>query len=507
MPTDLTLRWLGRPTRGEPAELDRALAPLAERYQLVLGPRRVRTASYLDTVDWRLRRRGLVLTHEGASGPGSLVVAPESVKLTEPPIWPARVAALPEGPVRDMVADALWVRAIAPKIRSRTVIRELVLCDGDGTEAGRLEWAEATAVHPIRTAPVVLLTVRPAPGRRRDAKGVVRTLLAAGDFEPADGTLYDHLLGACDLPPAQRPRPAITPGMPADSAVATALLGFTDAIIANVDGTIDDIDPEFLHELRVAVRRTRSLLKLAGDVLPGELAQRYAPRFKELGDLTTPTRDLDVYLLEFGALAASVTVGPPGDLDPFEARLRERRDAERKMLVRGLLAQRFTRTIESWRAALVSVAEAGQADFTVDELATERLRRLVKRVKRRGAAITAASPAEDVHDLRKRCKELRYALEVFRPLCDPAAHRLLLKELKRLQDVLGTFQDGEVQSDALRAHAQQMQDEQPPPASTLLAMGELLTGFVRRQRGARRELTGVLQVFLAKAGRARALLR
>lgn len=506
MPTDVTLRWRGRPTRGETAELQRALAPLAGRYQVVPGPRRVRTASYLDTVDWRLRRRGLLLTHEAASGPGSLIIGAESVKLAEPPIWPVRVESLPEGAVRDAVAEAMWVRAIAPKVRSRTTLRELVLCDTEGEEAGRLDWAEATAVHPIRTAPVVRVTVRAAPGRRRDAKWIVRTLLAGGEFEPGAGTLYDDLLAACGLP-AEEPPFAIAPGMPADAAVATALLGFADAITANVEGTIDDVDPEFLHELRVAVRRTRSLLKVAGDVLPGELASRYAPRFKELGDLTTPTRDLDVYLLEFDALAASVTVGEPADLAPFAAHLRRHREAERKVLVRGLRAQRFVRAIDSWRAALTGVAETGAPGATVDELAAERVRRLVKRVRRQAAAITPGSPAEAVHDLRKRCKELRYALEVFQPLCDPVAHKALVKDLKGLQDVLGAFQDGEVQSDTLRAHAGEMLAEGRPPAPALLAMGELLAGFVHRQHEARHALTGALAVFLDRTGRFRALSR
>jgi CHAD domain-containing protein len=465
----------------------------------------VRTASYLDTVDWRLRRRGLVLTHEGASGPGSLVLAPHAAKLTEPPMWPAGVEVLPTGPVRDAVADAMWVRAIAPKVRSRTIFREIVLCDGEGEEAGRIEWAEATAVHPVRTAPLVRVTLTPAPGRRRDGKWVVRALLATGEFEPTVGTVYENLLGACALP-AKTPRFAISPGMPADAAVATALLGFTDAITANVEGTIDDIDPEFLHELRVAVRRTRSLLKIAGDVLPGELADRYAARFKDLGDLSTPTRDLDVYLLELDALARSVTVGEPGDLAPFEAHLRRRRDAERKVLVRGLRAQRFVRAIDSWRATLAGVVESGRSKISVDELAADRVRRLGKRVTRKAESSTPDSPAEDVHDLRKRCKELRYTLEVFRPLCEPAAYRGVLKDLKQLQDVLGAFQDGEVQSDTLRVYAQEMLDDSPPPAATLLAMGELLTGFVRRQRDARRQLTAALAVFLAKGNRFDALL-
>ena len=78
---------------------------------------------------------------------------------------------------------------------------------------------------------------------------------------------------------------------------------------------------------------------------------------------------------------------------------------------------------------------------------------------RRGERITVNSPSDDVHALRKRCKELRYLLEVFRPVCARAPHRRLVKELKSLQDTLGDFQDGEVQREAVREFAAAMMEQ------------------------------------------------
>ena len=66
------------------------------------------------------------------------------------------------------------------------------------------------------------------------------------------------------------------------------LSALLDAIEANVRGTMRDVDTEFLHDLRIAVRRTRSALKLAGTCCRGGLAARFRPEFKWLGDLTTP---------------------------------------------------------------------------------------------------------------------------------------------------------------------------------------------------------------------------
>ena len=99
-------------------------------------------------------------------------------------------------------------------------------------------------------------------------------------------------------------------------------------------GVLADTDTEFLHDLRVSVRRTRSALKLFGDVLTGragltegELAF-FAAEFKWVGDLTTPTRDLDVHLLDFDDTAHSLSAAKPDDLEPFRTYLEQRRRRE-----------------------------------------------------------------------------------------------------------------------------------------------------------------------------------
>ena len=57
--------------------------------------------------------------------------------------------------------------------------------------------------------------------------------------------------------------------MPAGAAAAAILLRLLDTIDANVGGVLTDTDTEFLHDLRVSVRRSRSALKLFGDALTG----------------------------------------------------------------------------------------------------------------------------------------------------------------------------------------------------------------------------------------------
>jgi CHAD domain-containing protein len=303
---------------------------------------------------------------------------------------------------------------------------------------------------------------------------------------------------------------AITAAMPAGQAAAAILLRLLDTIEVNLPGTLADTDTEFLHDLRVSVRRTRSAVKLLGDSLPGftpaELAF-FAAEFKWVGDLTTPTRDLDVHLLDFEDTARGLTAAKPDDLEPFRAYLEQRRRREFRALARGLRSARFTALTRDWRARLVQASPASPG--TAGLLAAERTRVAFVRVAKRGAAITPDSPAESLHDLRKRCKELRYALEFFAPLHEPAAYAKVTGDLKRLQDCLGDFQDTEIQIGEIRVLAAAMLAQGEAPAVTLLAMGEITAGLAVRQRAARADFERRFAAFAGIEGQRRvsALLR
>ncbi|MDQ2874123.1 MAG: CHAD domain-containing protein, partial [Actinomycetota bacterium] len=139
----------------------------------------------------------------------------------------------------------------------------------------------------------------------------------------------------------------------------------------------------------------------------------------------------------------------------------------------------------------------------VQALAAASIAAAHRRVLAGGAAITPDSPPKRLHDLRKRCKELRYALEIFASLNGPDAQWRAVKELKGLQDCLGEYQDTEVQRAELRAFAAQMMAGQSAPAQTLLAMGEVAAGLARRERSARAEFDGLFRSFARPSGQAR----
>jgi CHAD domain-containing protein len=333
-----------------------------------------------------------------------------------------------------------------------------------------------TAELPLRLA---VREVRGYPGQARKAAALLAGVPGASHVSQSVFAAALYALGRHPEDYSGGVDAEITAQLPASVAVARLLLRLLDTVELNVDGVLRDIDTEFLHDLRVAVRRTRSAIKLLGAALPARLAKQYGAEFKWLGDMTTPVRDLDVHLLGFGALTGQLLAATPADLEPFRLFLARRRAREFRRLAAALRSPRFRAITDDWRKALLVIRDGGaqgkrrRRQPTAAALAISTTARAFSKIVAQGAAITPDSPPESLHDLRKRCKELRYLLEFFAPLHDPVAYRKVVGDLKQLQDCLGDCQDSQVQREEIGALADAMLAEQAAPAATFLAMGEI----------------------------------
>ena len=521
--------------------------------------------TWLDTFDWRLYKAGLTLEYlpgrggselrladrasagrppgpAGVTGGDAAAVAgsaperaPDRGAVQPVTGWqasrPHLLAELAGGPVGARLARLVAPRALVPVATTTVTTTVYRLLNADSKTVARFMISRPRLVSGRHATPLpprlVIAGVRGYPAQERRAD---RLLAAVPGLSPAAEPLFADALRALGRRPADysnKVDAAITRAMPAARAGAVILLRLLDTIDANVPGVLADIDTEFLHDLRVSVRRTRSALKLFGDVLGltrKELAF-FAAEFKWVGDLTTPTRDLDVHLLDFEETARGLAAAKPDDLEPFRAFLEQRRRKEFRALARGLRTARFTGLTADWRKKLVALQAGGAGPAAVSAprsvpsgrsaggsagmLAAERTRVAFAKVARRGAAITTDSPAESLHDLRKRAKELRYALEFFAPLHDSAESAKVVGDLKRLQDCLGEFQDTEIQIAEIRALAAAMLAAGEAPAVTLLAMGEITAGLAARQRAARADFERRFAAFAGIDGQRRvsALLR
>jgi len=453
---------------------------LSAAFEVVAGTKQLVRLSRLDTFDRRLDAADLTLEHQILAAGERLLLGRPDGSLTVAVLvndlqWPALAGALPSGPVRDAIAPVIGIRALMVASQERRRRQLLQLRNGDGKTVARVELDEPASTHGA-PAQLVLRVLR---GYEDEAIRAERVLIGLGlrPLEP----------GADRKPGSPVKAPGTERQDPAAVLVATALSGFLGTMRENLPGLLDDVDTEFLHDFRVAVRRTRATLKLGRPALPAVMRERWEPDFKWLGDLTTPVRDLDVYELELPAMSQWLVKADPTDLDPLGRHLRSRRTRSRLALVRGLRSARFRRLVTEWDEELARlVNDPAGADLSAGALAERGISRAYRRVVGGGAAIAVDSAAEELHELRKRCKELRYALEVFAPVVDTVARKRAVADLKGLQDSLGRFQDTEVERRALREFAEEMMAA-GTTAGALLAMGELIGHLDVEQEGARRQ--------------------
>jgi CHAD domain-containing protein len=473
---------------GGSLDLDALVDALSGDFAVSAGGKHVVRRTRLDTFDRRLRAAGLALEHETTttserlvlSGPG---VASTVVAQVAGVTWPAHAAALPDSPVRDALAPVAGIRSLLVVSDEKRRVRRLELRNEDEKTVARLELDEPAAASTDRA----VVTVHALRGYEDQARRATRRLIELG-LQPVEDSVDPGSEGAPSTAHIDR-------AAPATELIAMELGEFLSAMRENLPGLLDDVDTEFLHDFRVAVRRTRSTLKLGRPVLPGAMQSRWEPAFKWLGDLTTPVRDLDVYELELPTMAGWLVAADASDLAPFAAHLRRRRTSQRRALVRGLKSARFQRLDSGWEQALAGLAASEHEHPTAGELADRSISRAYRRVARDGAAIVVSSPAEDLHGLRKRCKELRYALEVFAPVIDKDSRKTAVADLKGLQDVLGRFQDSEVQRHSLREFAEEMMAS-GTPAQVVLAMGELVGHLDAEQDRARQDFEGAFARFV-----------
>jgi len=501
------------------------------RFRLVAGgPTRILRRTWLDTFDWRLFRAGLtleVVTGRGAAelvltSAGGEVVADEQPEVE--PRWPCLADGLPVGPLREHVAPLIGVRALLPVARARSALRDRRALNSDDKTVAIVSIDRMTVLTPRRgphagvrgrgtreplrpdAPPPVRIAVRPLRGYQAQATKVADVLAATPGVAAASSSALNTALAASGRRPGDysgKINVQLTADMPAALSVVTVLHALFDTVQLNLAGTLADVDSEFLHDLRVAVRRTRSVLKLAGSALPARMVTRYRPAFKWLGDLTTPARDFDVYLLGYPAMASTLVAATAEQLQPFRGYLERERAVAHRSLASGLGSARFARLAAEWRADLDRNAAAPSGRASVARFAARRIERAHQRVLADGAAIGATSPPTALHELRKRCKELRYLLEVFASLHSQAEQWRAVNELKALQDCLGEFQDTEVQHAELRDFAARMMTERSASADTLLAMGEIAATLARRQGAARAEFAGRFADFSSPRGQDR----
>lgn len=407
--------------------------------------------TYYDTFDWRLYAAGLLLWTEECAGRLRLRLRERDSGLDIVVIdvidVPRFADDLPQGVMRTRLSPLLDDRRLLPLVslenrgdefrvldkQDKVVLRAAIeRYRVDGGE-GRVRLRSRIAVVPVRGFDEPLAQALPA-------------LESALRLEAIGGNVLDEALDVIGRRPLDyraRPELRLERGQPIGEAARAVFVHLLDVIEANEDGVRQETDIEFLHDLRVAVRRTRVLLGELKRILSAPHFRHYRGEFAWLSRLTGPVRDIDVHLAAFQRYEHWLGGARP-ELDALRAALRSRRTDERRAMLEGLASQQYRVLKKGWRATLDAADErwrSGDAAVPADDTVRALVERRHERVLARGRKLDEDSSDEDLHSLRKQIKKLRYLIELFPGALRAAEAREMLTDLKALQKLLGRYQD------------------------------------------------------------------
>ncbi len=483
-------------TPGEVAE------KLSQAGKVVCGRAVNVTEKYYDTFDWRLFALNQSLA--ARSDPGGKMIrwfdhdSGREIGQIGGDILSGVVADLPPCRLTNRLKEIIGVRRLLPRLVLKSRRHPISIRDKEDKTVMRLQLEHFTAQKPKGSKSVSLgtrLTLQPIQGYEKvftTVQGVIESALDVSTAGPAFHIEGLKALGETPGEYSSKLRLKLKPHMTAAEAAHAIHLELLNTMELNEDGICRNIDSEFLHDFRVAVRRTRSALgQIDKDILPSRVIGKAKKDFKWLGQVTGLLRDLDVYLIEFPEMQKLLPESYKSNLRPFHDYLVRRHARERKKLAAIIKGQRFKRIKDGWRSYLTNFKpgpENGKnAANPIKELADGRIWKTYRKLMKEGAAIDEDSPAEALHDLRKTCKKLRYLMEFFQSLYLGLEIDALIKALKKFQNVLGEFQDTEVQSLAILQFGREMSEAGAAPIETQMAMGMVAESILHRQGRARED--------------------
>ncbi len=483
---------------------EKFIAKLDNKANTQLVSRQFSLKTYYDSFDWRLYKNGITCEFIRSKAASTLLLknldndlVTASAEIREVPAFSQQFLA---EEIRDILKPLLEMRALLPVCTLDYETYHLNIINNDEKTVVRLTLEEhdlfnnRLSLQPIRGYDkavehiIEILTLK--LGLTLTNKPLLLTALKLQGRKPDD---YSSKLNI-----------NLDPDMRADISVKYIYSHLLKAIKDNEQGTIADTDSEFLHDFRVAVRRTRAGLSQLKGLIPDKIHVYYADFFSWLGQSTGSTRDLDVYLLNFAHYKSSLPASIRDDLNPLYEFLQAKQQKAHKELVKKLRSAKYLSTLSEWEQYLKEQAPLKpvepNAKLTIKQLADRRIWKNYKRVLHEGDAITEQSPSEELHELRKSCKKLRYLMEFFQSLYSEEKMKHLIKSLKGLQEVLGSFQDYAVQENTLKLFSEEMLNNNSH-ANTLLAMGVLIQNLDTLRCKARKDFSSKFASFRQEENR------
>ncbi|MFQ5628214.1 MAG: CHAD domain-containing protein [bacterium] len=455
-----------------------------------------------DTFDWRLYNKSLSLSHSGNVLSVKKIIDGSPVDSITTSTVPKFVWDLPDSSLKRQLQPILEMRALLKILEIHicaTPIR--VLNEDEKTVALFIREESSIVNQKNKTVFLFYLHLKAVRGYEAEAKHLVEILEATG-LALSQESVYKKALAAAGREAgaySAKLNLALHPGMRSDEAAKAILRFLLNVMKQNEDGIKRDIDTEFLHDFRVAIRRTRSALSQIKNVFPEKITTRFKNGFSDLGKSTNQLRDLDVYLLHADEYKNMLPIQLRAEIDPLFDKLEEEREKALQNVTAVLDSPEYTVILRDWQAFLnqppATTVTAPNAAVPVIRLAKKRIHKRYGLIIKNGSEITATSEDRLFHRLRIECKKLRYLLEFFSSLFAIEKVNYLIKQLKKLQDNLGRFQDLCVQEEELQNFIDAISLKNHRARKTIAAIGSLIGTLDREKQTVRAQFAEIIAEF------------
>ncbi len=477
---------------------EKFLKKLQKKVDLQLEVQYYAIKTFYDSFDWRLYNAGIICEHNQSKNNTQLLLidrhngqllARESTQ--DVPHFSEQLA---PSTLKTRLSPLLEMRALLSLCQLPHQVYRINILNKDQKIILRLQLDEYELL-------ANRLSLYPLKGYDKAVKKVAEILMSDLSLQAINHTPLNAALKL----QARKPKDysskltiTLDPNMHADQACIIIYQHLLKAIKANESGTIADIDSEFLHDFRVAVRRTRAGLSQIKNIFTPEMISPHVSFFAWLGQITGTTRDLDVYLLSYKHYQAALPSSLQNDIRPLYDFLKKKQVQAQLELAEKLRSQEYRVQLDAWehflKTPLPNESTESLAKISIKQLADQRIWKVYKRLVKEADAINEQSAAVALHDLRKTCKKLRYLMEFFTSLYPEHEMKLLIKALKGFQSVLGDFQDYEVQEISIKQFSEEMAS-QNIPTHTFLAMGVLVQYLDTMKCKARNEFSTQFSLF------------
>jgi CHAD domain-containing protein len=256
------------------------------------------------------------------------------------------------------------------------------------------------------------------------------------------------------------------PGMSGSQASRIILMRLYERLSATGDQILSKTSSEALHDYRVVVRKTRTLLNQLDGVLPDPGLSEFRQAFSGVMKKTSYLRDLEGCCSEFLRYKNRSGSDVGSMLDPLLEVLNRQEKIERRKVLKYLGSVTYGKLKSNWsvylQQTLAEQDSGGQplkrAWLPMQTVAKEAVRKSYSKTMRLAASCNNNMSVAGFHKLRKSYKKLRYLLDMFTEIFPAKVSKQIMRELKTLQGKLGLLQDTEVQLDILKSSVAQIED-------------------------------------------------